>query len=79
MKKNEKVILTIEDVGVNGEGIGKAFGYTLFVKDAIVGDKVEAVVTKAKKNYGYAKMLNILEPSPVVKDLSPAHLSSEPI
>ena len=64
MKKNEKVILTIEDVGVNGEGIGKAFGYTLFVKDAIVGDKVEAVVTKAKKNYGYAKMLNILEPSP---------------
>lgn len=64
MKKNEKIILTIEDIGVNGEGIGKAFGYTLFVKNAIIGDTVEAVVTKAKKNYGYAKMLNILEASP---------------
>lgn len=64
MKKNEKIILTIEDIGVNGEGIGKAFGYTLFVKNAIIGDTVEAVVTKAKKNYGYAKMLNILKASP---------------
>lgn len=64
MKKNEKIILKIEDIGVNGEGIGKAFGYTLFVKDAIIGDTVEAVITKAKKNYGYAKMLNILEASP---------------
>lgn len=63
MKKNEKIILTIEDIGVNGEGIGKAFGYTLFVKDAVIGDTVEAVVTKAKKNYGYAKMLRVIEPS----------------
>lgn len=64
MKKNEKIILKIEDIGVNGEGIGKAFGYTLFVKDAVIGDTVEAVVTKAKKNYGYAKMLRVIEPSP---------------
>jgi RNA polymerase sigma factor (sigma-70 family) len=48
---------------VDGEGIGKVDGYTLFVKDAIVGDVVEAVITKAKKNYGYAKMLNIIEAS----------------
>ena len=64
MKKNEKVRLTIEDIGVNGEGIGKIDGYTLFVKDALIGDTVEAVITKAKKNYGYAKMLHILEASP---------------
>lgn len=63
MNKNEKTILTIEDIGVNGEGIGKVQGYTLFVKDAIIGDTVEAVVTKTKKNYGYAKMLRVLEPS----------------
>lgn len=63
MKKNEKIILTIEDIGVNGEGIGKVDGYTLFVKDAIIGDTVEAVVTKPKKNYGYAKMLKVIEPS----------------
>lgn len=63
MNKNEKITLTIEDIGVSGEGIGKVQGYTLFVKDAIIGDTVEAVVTKAKKNYGYAKMLRVLEPS----------------
>jgi len=63
MKKNDKVIVKIEDIGVNGEGIGKVDGYTLFVKDAVIGDTVEAVITKPKKNYGYAKMLKVLEPS----------------
>ena len=38
-------------------------GYTLFVKDAIIGDTVEAVITKPKKNYAYAKMLRIITPS----------------
>lgn len=63
MKKNDKITVTIEDMGVNGEGIGKVDGYTLFVKDAIIGDTVEAIITKPKKNYGYAKMLSIIEPS----------------
>ncbi len=36
----------------------------MFVKDALIGDTVEAGITKAKKNYGYAKMLKVLEPSP---------------
>lgn len=64
MKKNEKTTIEIEDIGVNGEGIGKVDGYTLFVKNAMIGDTVEAVITKAKKHYGYAKMLDILKPSP---------------
>lgn len=64
MEKNEKLVIKIEDIGVNGEGIGKVAGYTLFVKGALIGDTVEAVITKAKKNYGYAKMLKVLEPSP---------------
>ena len=63
MKKNDKITVTIEDIGVNGEGIGKVEGYTFFVKDAIMGDTVEAVITKPKKNYAYAKMINIIEPS----------------
>ena len=63
MKKNETAIVKIEDIGVNGEGIGKVDGYTLFIKDAVIGDIAEVKVMKAKKNYGYAKLLNILEPS----------------
>lgn len=63
MNKNELVVVTIEDIGVNGEGIGKIDGYTLFVKDAVIGDRIEAKITKAKKNYGYARLMRILEPS----------------
>lgn len=64
MKKNDMVTVTIEDIGTNGEGIGKADGYTLFIKDAVIGDTAEVKVTKAKKNYGYARLMNILTPSP---------------
>lgn len=63
MKKNDMVKVTIEDIGVNGEGIGKVDGYTLFIKDAVIGDVVEAKVTKAKKNYGYARLVNIADES----------------
>ena len=63
MQKNELVKVKIEDIGVGGEGIGKVDGYTLFIKDAIIGDVVEAKVMKAKKNYGYARLMNVLTPS----------------
>ena len=63
MQKNDIVTADIEDIGVNGEGIGKVDGYTLFIKDAVIGDRVEAKVMKAKKNYGYARLMKILEPS----------------
>ena len=57
MQKNDIVKLEITDIGVGGEGIGKVDGYTLFVKDAIIGDVIEAKVMKAKKNYGYSYTL----------------------
>ena len=63
MKKNDFITLTIEDIGVGGEGIGKAEGMTFFVKDAVVGDVIEARITKLKKNYGYARLMKILKPS----------------
>ncbi len=62
-KKNDLVTVKIEDIGVSGEGIGKVDGYTLFIKDAIIGDVVEAKVMKAKKNYGYARLMNVIEAS----------------
>lgn len=64
MQKHDIVTVSIDDIGVNGEGIGKVNGYTLFVKDGIIGDVVEAKIMKAKKNYGYAKLLNIIATSP---------------
>ena len=64
LKKNDSVRLFIEDFTKEGEGIGHVDGYTLFVKDAVIGDQVMALVTKAKKNYAFAKMTEILVPSP---------------
>ena len=63
-RKNDIVTLDIEDCGVDGEGIGKADGFTVFVKDAVIGDRVTAKIMKAKKNYGYGRLIEILKPSP---------------
>lgn len=64
LQKDMELELTIEDMGVDGEGIGKADGVTLFVKDAVLGDLVRVKIMKMKKNYGYARMMEILKPSP---------------
>ncbi|MBR6322298.1 MAG: 23S rRNA (uracil(1939)-C(5))-methyltransferase RlmD, partial [Lachnospiraceae bacterium] len=63
MKKNDIVTVSVTDLTTEGEGIGRAGAFPLFIKDAIPGDTVRAVVTKLKKNYGYGKMLEILKPS----------------
>ena len=64
LQKDMELELTIEDMGVDGEGIGRADGVTLFVKDAVLGDVVRVKIMKMKKNYGYARMMEIVEPSP---------------
>lgn len=63
LKKNDIIELKIEDMGVDGEGIGKYEGMAFFVKDALIGDVIRARVTKLKKNYGYARAEEILTPS----------------
>ncbi len=63
-RKNDIVTLEIVDCGTDGEGIGKADGFTVFVKDAVIGDIVTAKIMKAKKNYGYGRLMEILKPSP---------------
>lgn len=64
-KKNQIVTVEITDIGSEGEGIGKADGFALFVKDAVPGDVAEARIVKAKKNYAYARLERIVKPSPL--------------
>lgn len=64
MNKNDIIELKIEDMGIDGEGIGKYEGMTFFVKDAIIGDEIRARITKLKKNYGYARVEEIVKASP---------------
>ena len=63
-KKNELIILEITDLTEEGQGVGKKDGLVFFVKDSVMGDKVEARILKIKKNYAYAKVEKLLEASP---------------
>ena len=62
-RKNDIVTLKIEDCGIDGEGIGKADGFTVFVKDAVIGDTDRAKNMKANKNYGYGPSIIGIRPS----------------
>ena len=62
-QKGETVTVQITDIGNEGEGIGKVDGYTLFIKDAVIGDTVQASIMKAKKNYAYAHLDNVITAS----------------
>lgn len=64
VQKNDVITVQIHDIGTEGEGIGKVDGFTLFVKDAVPGDVVEARIVKVKKNYAYARMEKVVTPSP---------------
>lgn len=64
-KKNDILTVTIEDMGNDGEGIGKVNGYTLFIKDTVIGDTVSCKIMKAKKNYAYARLERIITPSAI--------------
>lgn len=64
LKKNDLVTLSITDLGSSGEGIGKVDGFILFVKDALIGDTIQAKIIKMKKSYGYGRLMEVLKPSP---------------
>lgn len=63
LMKNDLFQVKIEDMSDTGEGIGKVDGFTWFIKDAVIGDVVEAKVMKTKKSYGFARLMKVLEPS----------------
>lgn len=63
MEKNQEFIVTIEDMNEDGAGVGKVDGYIWFVKDAVIGDVVRAKAMKMKKSYGFARLMEVMEPS----------------
>jgi len=64
LQKNDLITLEITDLTEEGQGVGKKDGLVFFVKDSVMGDRVEARILKVKKNYAYAKVENLLEASP---------------
>ncbi|MDE6357343.1 MAG: 23S rRNA (uracil(1939)-C(5))-methyltransferase RlmD, partial [Eubacteriales bacterium] len=64
IKKNDFFNIEIVDIGINGEGIGKIDNFTVFVENALPKEIVKIKILKTKKNYGYGKLIEILNPSP---------------
>ncbi|MBR4965939.1 MAG: 23S rRNA (uracil(1939)-C(5))-methyltransferase RlmD, partial [Lachnospiraceae bacterium] len=63
-KKDDLLTVSITDMDAEGQGIGKDDGYTIFVKDALVGDEVKVKIMKAKKNFAFARLEEVVTPSP---------------
>ena len=64
-RKGQEIRVRITDLGMRGEGIGRLEdGYTVFIKDAVIGDYVRASIMKANKSYAYAHLEQILQASP---------------
>ncbi|MEK3826936.1 23S rRNA (uracil(1939)-C(5))-methyltransferase RlmD [Paenibacillus sp. FSL K6-1558] len=64
VSKNDETVIEIIGMNHDGEGVGRADGYTLFVQGALLGETVRVRVMKTKKQYGYAKLLEIVKASP---------------
>ncbi|MGW8957335.1 23S rRNA (uracil(1939)-C(5))-methyltransferase RlmD [Paenibacillus sp. NPDC055715] len=64
VQKNDEAVMDIIGMNHDGEGVGRVEGFTLFVPGALPGEKVRIKVLKTKKQYGYAKLLNIVQASP---------------
>ena len=61
MKKNEVVILTIENYGDGGEGVARVDGMAVFIPFAMIGEVCEVVIILVKKNYAIGKIQKIIE------------------
>lgn len=64
VKKNEKYTAEVTAVSSDGNGICRIGGYTVFVPQTVTGDKVQILIVKANKGYGYGRLLEVISPSP---------------
>jgi 23S rRNA (uracil1939-C5)-methyltransferase len=64
VERGQELELTIDALAFGGAGVARLNGYVVFVRDAIPGDRVRAVVTKRKKAYAEARTVALLEPGP---------------
>ena len=63
MNKNDIVTLSITAVSNEGYGIGRADNTVVFVPFAAIGDKIEVLIVKVKKNFCFGKILKFIEKS----------------
>ena len=63
VEKNKEYIVDIIDNGYEGEGIAKIDGFTIFIPNAIKGEKIKILIVKVLSSHAFGKILEILDPS----------------
>lgn len=63
VEKNKEYIVDIIDNGFEGEGIAKIEGFTIFIPNAIKGEKVKILIVKVLKSHAFGKILDIIDKS----------------
>ncbi len=63
-ERGEEVELRIDSLAFGGEGVARLHdgGYVVFVAGGVPGDRVRAVITKRKRSYAHARLVELLEP-----------------
>lgn len=64
MGQLKNLTIPIYALAFEGYGVGRVDDFVYFVKNAVPGDLVEAIVTKKRKSYSYAITKNVIESSP---------------
>lgn len=63
IEKNKEYIVEIIDTGYKGEGIAKIDDFTIFIPNAIKGEKIKIKIIKVLTSYAFGKIIEIIEPS----------------
>ena len=63
VEKNKEYIVEIIDNGFQGEGIAKIDNFTIFIPNAIKGEKIKALIVKVLSSHAFGKIIEIIEPS----------------
>jgi 23S rRNA (uracil1939-C5)-methyltransferase len=61
--RGELIELEVEDLVYGGRGIARSGGYVVFVSGGLPGDRLRAEITKAKRNFAEAHVVELLRPS----------------
>jgi len=61
----QKITLHISDIAFGGEGVARLEEFVVFVPFVLVGEEVEAELTEVKKNFARAKLLRVIQASPL--------------
>lgn len=63
VEKNKEYIVDIIDNGFEGEGIAKIDNFTIFIPNAIKGEKIKVLIVKVLTSHAFGKILEIIKPS----------------